>query len=188
VAVDEPDFPELRALHHLHKGLTEAIAACYAEAAAVCLSRHHVPPASLRVSAEDIEDRSYRTSWPNPTERQEGAWANRDDATRDGAYCVVIAAVGVHLGLVAVARAETKTGADYYLVRADRIVSESDGGLDLEEAVRLEVSGIDRCPGEAHILHRVSTKVEQARQGRSNLPAIAGVVAFNLLRVIFRNA
>jgi hypothetical protein len=41
------------------------------------------------------------------------AWANTTDTTETGAYGIAIAAVEVTDGLVTVARAETRTGADY---------------------------------------------------------------------------
>jgi hypothetical protein len=46
--------------------------------------------------------------------------------------------------------------------------------------VRLEVSGIDRCT-ESEALYRIRQKVQQAQRGKSDLPALASVVAFNLL-------
>jgi hypothetical protein len=74
-------------------------------------------------------------------------------------------------GLVAVRRAETKTGADYYL---GPIGSSLD---DLEESYRLEVSGTDEGIGSA-IEARLKQKIHQALIGNSNLPAIASVVGF----------
>lgn len=79
------------------------------------------------------------------------------------------------------------SGADYYVGPRGSEVNPADGLLDLENAFRLEVSGIDSADGEARMFGRVREKVEQARSGRSNVPAIAGVVAFNLLQIVFRN-
>ena len=74
-------------------------------------------------------------------------------------------------GLVAVYRAETLTGADYYVARP------GDSLHDLEDCQRLEVSGVDRgLPGAVE--RRVRAKLEQVAAGRSNLPALAGVVGF----------
>jgi hypothetical protein len=170
-----------------HLGLTPPIAASYAEAAAVCLSRHHQPPATLLVTADTREDSHYQVAWSSPTARQLQAWGHPDDATRDGAYCIALAAIEQHLGLVALGRVPRGGGADYYVGPPGSEVNPVDGLLDLEQAFRLEVSGIDRAGGEARLLGRVREKVEQARNGQSILPAIAGVTAFDLLRVIFRN-
>ena len=63
------------------------------------------------------------------------------------------------------------TGADYYL--APRSKSPD----DLEDCLRLEVSGVDRGP-ESTISQRLRAKSAQASKGNSNLPALAGVVGF----------
>ena len=188
MAPEGEEFPDLYTLHHRHYGLTEPLGASYAEAAAVCLSRHHEPPVPLQVFADGGDHSVYQVVWNPPSERQGAAWANRDDATRDGAYCVILAAAEAHLGLVAIRRAETKTGADYYVAPPDPSGSGGDPELNLEEAFRLEVSGIDHCESEIQLRARVRQKVEQAQHGNSNLPAIAGVVAFSLLMIVFRNA
>lgn len=110
-------------------------------------------------------------TWELPGERVKGAWANETDTTEAGAYACVLAAVELLYGMVAVRRAETRTGADYYIAlpgtRAD----------DLENLIRLEVSGVDRgTPSD--VVRRLNDKLEQAARGNSNLPAIAGVVGF----------
>ena len=74
-------------------------------------------------------------------------------------------------GLVAVRRAETGIGADYYVGLGDA------GRDDLEDCFRLEVSGVD--VGDVGVVSaRLRAKVEQARRGASSLPAIAGVIGF----------
>ncbi len=153
-----------------HAGVTDAISACLAEAARVCLDRHHQPPTEF-----DIDKRGERTGtiaeWEETDARTRSAWANEVDATEAGACACVLAALELCAGLVAVHRAETKTGADYYVAPAGRPPA------DLEECVRLEVSGVDR--GDlATIARRLRDKLDQAAAGTSNLPAIAGVVGF----------
>ncbi len=73
-------------------------------------------------------------------------------------------------GLVAVRRAETRTGADYYIAPAGQETE------DLEGCFRLEVSGTNL--GVSEIKRRLREKVDQALQGDSNLPALACVVGF----------
>ena len=108
-------------------------------------------------------------NWVTPDDRVRRAWNNADDATRDGAYALSIAAIEVELGLLAVERADTRTGADYYMATAP--------ATNLESAYRLEVSGVDH--GDQNVIkRRLSDKVEQARRGSSNLPAVAAVVGF----------
>jgi len=78
------------------------------------------------------------TEWEATDDRTKHAWANEIDATEAGAYACVLAAVELTSGMVAVYRAETKTGADYYIVPAGNSVD------DLENCLRLEVSGINK--------------------------------------------
>jgi hypothetical protein len=99
------------------------------------------------------------------------AWANDIDTTESGAYGVCLAAVEVEERLVAVRRAETLTGADWYVAP---IGTQTD---DLEGCFRLEVSGVD-SGGRAVVDARLRQKVEQTRRGASNRPAIASVVGF----------
>ena len=106
------------------------------------------------------------------------AWNNVDDATRDGAYIIAIAVIEAELGMVALSRAETRTGADYYVGPPDT--------HDLENALRLEVSGVDR--GSARIVRaRLKEKIAQARRGASNLPAMASVVGFREAAILLHN-
>ena len=163
-------LPELRTLlHPRHPGLSAAVCMALSEAAEVCLARHHPPP-DTRFS---VDCRGSRTSvllrWQGPDDTAKRAWNNRDDATRDGAYIVSVAVVEAELGLVAVSRAQTRTGADYYVAQPD--------ARDLEGAYRLEVSGVD-AGDLREIRSRLRKKEKQARQGKSSLPAYAIVVGF----------
>jgi hypothetical protein len=88
-----------------------------------------------------------------------------------GAYACALATAELIQGLVAIRRAETRTGADYYIGPADQTFE------DLEGCLRLEVSGIDRGTVAA-VARRLQQKIEQAAAGNSNLPAMAGVVGF----------
>lgn len=167
-----------------HPGLTERLGGAYGEAARVCLSRHHAPPVSLLVTLEAGPPATYRLHWRPPSDAEQRAWRHHDDTTRDGAYGMALAAAEVHLGLVALARAEGRTGADYYIGLVGSDVNPLDGELDLETAIRLEISGVD-AGDEAQLRHRLRQKVAQARRGQSNLPAMASVVGFLLRRVLF---
>lgn len=160
-------FPDLNALHERHQGLTKAVCDAYAEAAHVCLSLHHQPPVDIVVTTPE-EESTFGMTWTVPGERERRAWANLIDAVEAGAYAMAIAAVeGVHQWF-AVSRAETLTGADYYVGPA---------GADLETAFRLEVSGTNEG-NAAELRARLKRKTEQALAGRSALPAVACVVGF----------
>jgi hypothetical protein len=88
-----------------------------------------------------------------------------------GAYGIALAVVEVAEGMFAIRRAETGTGADYYVAPQNTRTD------DLEAWFRLEISGVDR--GDRLILQqRLNQKVRQALDGQSNLPALAAVVGF----------
>jgi hypothetical protein len=164
------DLPELRSIKHpRHPGISSGVCEAYSEAAEVCLARHH-NPSHTDFSIEccgDIKKRGL--TWMQPDGTAQRAWNNRDDATRDGAYIVSLAVVEKELGLFALSRAETRTGADYYVGMP--------GAADLEEAFRLEVSGVDH--GDATVIRRRHREKEvQVLQGDSCLPAYASVVGF----------
>ena len=148
----------------------------FAEAARVCLDRHHASPSSFLVTDNESHEPAI-AEWDQSDDRLAGAWANKDEATEFAAYALSLAAIEATRGLVAVRRAETRTGVDYYL--------DQPGGRpdDLERAFRLEVSGTDDG-NEAAIQRRLLEKQNQARKGISNLPAIASVAGFSALRII----
>lgn len=165
----EPPLP-LSAMAERHPGLTPAVAEYLCEAARVCFDRHHESP--VRFVIVDRGNESFATlAWLPCDERTRAAHANEIDATEAGAYACAIASAELIRGLYAVRRAETLTGADYYLAPAGAVSG------DLEDCIRLEVSGTDK--GEISSMRgRLSEKVAQAKAGQSNLPAIAAVVGF----------
>ena len=77
-------------------------------------------------------------------------------------------------------RAETRTGADYY------VAPHGASADDLEDCLRLEVSGVDRGP-ESVVRKRLNDKLRQAAAGNSNLPALAGVVGFKARLIAVAN-
>ena len=88
-----------------------------------------------------------------------------------------MACVELSRGLVAIRRAETRTGADYY------VATPSTPSSDLESAVRLEISGT-ADPNPRILDARLSAKLKQAANGESNLPAMAVVVGFAQTRIL----
>jgi len=161
---------EIENLSARHPGLTQPLADSYTEAARVCLDRHHESPQIFSLNNEK-EILDAEVEWIKTTDKIRAAWANEIDTTEAGAYAVAIAAVEISESLFAVRRAETGTGADYY------IASEKSNINDLEKAIRLEVSGID-VANEVMVNYRLNQKVKQAKLGNSNLPAMATVVGF----------
>jgi hypothetical protein len=173
--MNESSLP-LRDLSARHYGLIEPIAGAYEAAARVCLDRHHESPARVKITIASAE-KSALVEWEPADERMRGALNNEIDTTEDGAYACVIAAVELSEGLYAVRRAETSTGADYYVAPTGK------GIEDLEDCWRLEVSGTDKG-NNAAVERLLQRKVQQTRNGNSNLPALAGVIGFEVLRIL----
>jgi hypothetical protein len=166
---------ELSDLDKRHPGVSHGLALAYCEAAEVCLGRHHQPPKPFSLTHNGVAS-SADTNWSSPSQQLQAQWANTIDATEAGAYCVALAAIELTSGLYAIFRAETQSGADYYL---GPFGAEPD---DLENLIRLEVSGIDTAT-PALVLARLNKKIEQLKNGASNTPGIASVVGFSQLVV-----
>ena len=113
-------------------------------------------------------------AWPRPSERQRAAWANTTDAIEAGAYALALAALEKAVGLFAVQRADTLTGADYYVA--------PEGGA-FSQTYRFEISGVG-AGDETTVRRRFREKISQARAGRSNLAALACVVGFSTRTII----
>ena len=171
----KPSLP-IQDMEERHQGLTEAVATAYTEAAGVCLARHHRSPIDFDLDREGQRS-TVVVAWQQPDKRTTDAWANDNDATEAGACACALAAVELVDGMVAVRRAETRTGADYY------IAPHGDAPHDLEDCLRLEVSGVDTGP-ESTVKRRLKEKLSQAAAGYSNLPAMAGVVGFKARLVL----
>jgi hypothetical protein len=160
-----------------HQALTSSLAGSYLEAARVCLDRHHVSPKEFTLEHNRAESIA-KVEWEVTDSRVQAAWANVDDATRDGAYAFAIAAIELLRGMVAVRRAETRTGSDYYIALPDQDLE------DLENCFRLEVSGTHS--DKSGVKRRLRIKLEQARQGDSNLPALAAVIGFQVQLILLQ--
>lgn len=159
-----------------HRGLTPAIAEYLVEGARVCLDRHHESPVNFEIRKEEMRT-TVSAEWELTDDRTKDAWANEIDTTEAGASACTLAAVELVTGLVAVHRAETRTGADYYVASEDAAIE------DLEDCIRLEVSGIDR--GDFGIVNRrLIDKINQVMAGDSNLPAMAGVTGFQCRTIL----
>lgn len=166
-----PDRINIDLLNKRHRALTAAIASAYAQAASVCLDRHHISPLSITLSDNGAK-REAELCWKLSDARTRDAWANSIDTTEAGAYACVLAAVEYARNFFAIRRAETGTGADYY------VGPPGSGEDDLEDCLRLEISGVDHG-SPSDVASRLHMKVKQALRGNSSLPAIAGVIGFH---------
>lgn len=166
-------LPTLRIDEHLsdrHYGFAGGVAMACTEAARVCLDRHHQSPVSIDIDALGTKH-AASLEWTPSDPRMQANHANEIDATAAGAYACVLAAVEHVMALVAIHRAETLVGADYYIAPIGSPVD------DLEHALRLEISGVDRGSATT-VRQRLHVKLEQAARGASNLPALAGIMGF----------
>jgi hypothetical protein len=156
--------------------LKESYLRALSEAANVCLERHHKSPQGFCIVESDKECFAV-LDWPEPDTLTKATWANDIDATEAGACAVALATVEMTRKLVAVGRAETLTGVDYYLAYREEKPERSTPSFGLE------VSGVD-AGDETGLKDRLRRKIRQAASGRSKLPAIALVVGFKALKAL----
>jgi hypothetical protein len=149
-------------------------------AARVRLDVHHTSPADFQLESRG-EAQIVELDWTPADSLLKRSYLNADDAKRDGAYAIALAAVEQLENMVGVARCETRTGADYYVMPAG-----SDPENYLEDAYRLEVSGSDS--GETDVRYRLKRKRQQALDGNSSLPAFAAVVGFRVKLILLEPA
>ena len=169
--MNNPELPihNMARRHRLSNPVLEG----YVEAARVCLDRYHISPVVFQICNPGRTTQAT-VIWDMADELLRRTHANEHDAVRDGAYAFVLAAIELLCGLTAVSRADTGTGADYYICPSG---ASADDFEDIEDCLRLEVSGVGG--GNATRVHqRLQEKLDQARKGKSNLPALAGVVGF----------
>jgi hypothetical protein len=152
-----------------HPGLLPSTAANYLDAARVCLDRHHTSPTQFNLS-NDNHITETQLNWTSTDDRDRNAWANLEDATRDGAYALALAAIEHLRGFVAIRRAQSRTGADYYISPIGQDPE------DFENCYRLEISGTHL--GNNAIQQRLRQKIIQTQLGNCPLPAIAAIVGF----------
>lgn len=161
---------DIQGLWERHRGVSRGIASAYSEAVSVCLHKQHSAP--VHYDLRDNNDHHEAVvEWEAPTAELIDAWGNDIDVVEWAAYGLALAGMELTRGLVALGRAETKSGADYYLGLAD------DGPNDLETVKRLEVSGVG-AGAEAAIQSRLKKKLLQTAQGASDVPAVASIVGF----------
>jgi hypothetical protein len=92
-----------------HPGISDGIGLCYEEAARVCLDRDHSSPVTISIT-DNAGEAEVEASWIATTAALKAAWANEIDATEAGASALALATVELLRGLVAIRRAETRTG------------------------------------------------------------------------------
>jgi hypothetical protein len=179
---------EAAQLYPRHHGLGEYYARAYMAAAAVTLDRHHESRASLTVRVDPGSTSHVEVDWDEPSADDRRAHGNTDDATEFAAYGLGLIVTDVNLSLVALRRAQRKSGGDYWLVPAGSEVRPDDAqDFDRTDMVLLEVSGIDEDT-EVGMRSRLSQKTKQVRRFEKNLRALAVVVGFRGARIWIKDA
>jgi hypothetical protein len=171
------DLPELSTIRHpkhpprcFRQGLAQP--SRDARSASRGTTNRHAPSSQLSASA--IVPRAGLL-WESPDDTAMRAWNNRDDATRDAAL------YRLHSG----GREGIGPSCDFPCGDAirRRLLRRATGAADLEEAIRLEVSGVDH--GDLlSVRRRLREKEEQALRGDSPLPAYASVVGFREKKIL----
>lgn len=154
----------------IHPCITEELAGALAQAAKVCLDRHHRPPIALFVEEGAIED-NVSLRWEPTSARARAGWGDQNDTIEWTAVGVALAFLGTARELVAVRRARRVSGADYYVAAKGASLD------DLEGAVRLEISGIE-SGGVSEVRRRLFEKLSQLHRAAEFTPGIAVVVGF----------
>ena len=168
------DLRTVRTPHH--PGVSVALCEAYAEAADVALARHHSSPTTELTILCCGDRKLVSLQWRQPDAVALRAWNNRDDTTRDAAYIVSLAVIEFPArSSDASSCREHRTGADYYVGQP--------GSPDIEEAYRVEISGID-AGNQTALRGRLREKLQQTARGASNLPAYASVVGFKAAVVL----
>jgi len=157
-----------------HTGLTDEVWNYHHQAACVCLDRHHAPPQPFTVRLDETREQ-HPIVWVPAEAAARRAWADSTEATECGAYALTIACAERMAGLVVILKAESPSGADWYVAPPGTGVdTNGDPDLDAPGVRRFEVSGVDVGPVGA----RLTEKRQQLLRGRSDLPGIAAVVGF----------
>jgi hypothetical protein len=177
------EFPKIEALHESHSGMTAALCSVLAESVSVVLTRCDFAPPTLFDLHAQSRSSSALLVWQKANERRLRAYQNQDDSVRDAAYGVAIAAVEIETDLRVVSRADTRSGADYYLDRND-LAADQPKEATFEGSYRLEVSGVGDGDADA-VRQRLHSKRRQLSNGRSDKPGIAGVVGFRARLILF---
>ena len=171
-----PCLPRVKGLYVKHIGVTKALSESYEEAAAVCLCGQFVPPTQFEITWSDSVTQRFLL-WRQPTDVEKRAWANNIDCVEAAAYGVALSAVEATLGLVAIERAATRSGADYYVAASQ--------GDYLEDAVRLEISGT-ASSDVGRIRDRLKSKLRQVAHPSD--PSLACVVSFGARMIVLMDA
>ncbi|MGA7731461.1 MAG: hypothetical protein WCD37_09335 [Chloroflexia bacterium] len=152
-------------------GISPTAGSFVAEACAICLtSQGHASGVELKVSG--LTSDTFRVWWNlEVTDQIRRSWG--DEATEHGACAVAFLLIPKMTGYTIIRRARTGTGVDYWLGYRESVNI-------LQDAARLEISGILRATNMNAVQSRSNMKKRQTEQSDGALPAYVVVVEFGM--------
>ena len=152
-----------------HTGLTPAKRDTLSEAAVICLEEQsHESGVELAVSG--AFDEKFILEWDAATERMIRCYADKEEATEDGAYCVAIITIAELTSLLVTQKSRKGNGFDFHL-------GNSEDKRNFLDTTILEVSGI-RNGSESTIKKRMAEKNERLNSYQNRLPGYIAIVEF----------
>lgn len=165
-------------IDELHKGIGNIApqrCASFSLAARVCLHEEsHSCPTTVDI--QGIATETVQVSWTPPSLSESGSYADREEATEDGACGIAFLVMPLYTEYDVIERSAKGTGFDYWLGMHNQ--------LPFAKSARLEISGI-RKGTDGEIKKRVEIKKKQVRNGTSSpLPAYVSVTEFSSPKVV----
>ncbi len=165
------DELDLNVLKEGLPGVSKARGTEHAEAGMVCFELHQ-HPIGIELEVKGSFENRFRVVWSDTlTEQIQRAWNDVDDATESGACGIAFLLVLALTEYTIVRKSRKGTGVDYYLGYKDNLV--------VQDAARLEVSGIFEATSERDMMRRVEQKLKQTNPSDGLIPAYIVVVEFS---------
>jgi hypothetical protein len=120
--------------------------------------------------------------WPDVTPQMMRTYNDLQEATEDGACAIAILVLRQFAGLTVVQRSRKGTGVDYWL--GTRVAAGTEEPLVVQDAARLEVSGILTGTPEQIAARLRQKQVQVHRSDGTRLPAWIVIVEFGEPQVL----
>ena len=123
----------------------------------------------MRVSGQD--QTQYVVYWDGVDDEMRRTWADQEEATEYGAYCIAFLLMHKLRGMISIERSRKENGFDYWIG-----IRDDSPDLFQKKAV-LEVSGI-RTGTASSRTQRLNEKITRLQKYKRVLPAVVVVVEF----------
>jgi len=165
------DELDLNVLKEGLPGVSKARGPEHAEACLVCFGLHE-HPIGVELEVKGDYENNFRVIWDDVlTEQIRRAWNDVDEATESGACGIAFLLILALTEYTIVRKSRKGTGVDYYLGYKDNLI--------VQDAARLEVSGIFEATSERDMMRRVEQKLKQTNPSDGLMPAYIVVVEFS---------